>query len=51
MWRQLGFPPERLGEVVAVSPTCGLAGASMEYARSALRAVRAAGRRLVEEPE
>jgi hypothetical protein len=50
LWRQLGFAPERLGEVVAVAPTCGLAGSSPQYARAALAAVRAAGRFLVEEP-
>jgi hypothetical protein len=51
MWRQLGFAPERLGEVVAVSPTCGLAGASPGHARAALRAARDAARLLVEEPQ
>jgi hypothetical protein len=50
LWRRLGFLPERLGEVVSVSPTCGLAGASPAHARRALRAVRAASRLLVDEP-
>ncbi len=50
LWRRLGFAPERLGEVVAVSPTCGLAGASPQHARAALSAARATGRLLVEEP-
>jgi methionine synthase II (cobalamin-independent) len=50
LWRELGFLPERLGEVVAVSPSCGLAGASPEHARAALRAVRAASRLLLDEP-
>jgi methionine synthase II (cobalamin-independent) len=50
LWRELSFLPERLGEVVAVSPTCGLAGASAEHARAALRAVRAASRLLLDEP-
>jgi methionine synthase II (cobalamin-independent) len=51
LWRELGFVPERLGEVVAVSPTCGMAGASVPHARAALRAARAAARLLVDEPE
>ncbi|HEX6497742.1 MAG TPA: methionine synthase [Micromonosporaceae bacterium] len=46
MWRRLGFPLARLPEQVVVTPTCGLAGASDEYARTALRACRDAGRRL-----
>lgn len=50
LWRRLGFVPERLGEVVAVSPTCGMAGASAPYPAAALKAVRAAARLLVEEP-
>jgi methionine synthase II (cobalamin-independent) len=51
LWRRLGFPPETLGEVVAVSPTCGLAGASQGYARAALRLCRQAGSALTESPE
>jgi hypothetical protein len=51
MWRRLGFAAERLGEVGAVSPTCGLAGASPAHVRTALRTAREAGRLLVEEPE
>lgn len=51
MWRRLGFAPGRLGEVVAVSPTCGLAGAPESYARAALRLARRAGQVLVEAPE
>jgi methionine synthase II (cobalamin-independent) len=51
LWRRLGFAPERLGEVVAVSPTCGMAGASPAYVRAALRALGRASRLLVEEPE
>ncbi|HSP36517.1 MAG TPA: methionine synthase [Frankiaceae bacterium] len=50
LWRRLGFVPERLGEVVAVSPTCGLAGASPAYARAALSGLRKASRLLVDEP-
>jgi len=51
LWRRLGFRPEQLGEVVAVTPTCGLAGASERYARLAMRHCRAAARVLVEAPE
>jgi methionine synthase II (cobalamin-independent) len=50
LWRRLGFLPERLAEVVGVSPSCGLAGASPAYARAVLRAVREASRLLVDEP-
>ncbi|MBL7499812.1 methionine synthase [Frankia sp. CNm7] len=51
LWRRLGFRPEQLAEVVAVTPTCGLAGASVPYARAAMRHCRAAARVLVESPE
>jgi hypothetical protein len=51
LWRRLGFRPEQLGEVVAVTPTCGLAGASERYARLAMRHCRAAAGVLVESPE
>ncbi|OHV38220.1 MULTISPECIES: hypothetical protein [Pseudofrankia] len=51
LWRRLGFRPELLAEVVAVTPTCGLAGASERYARLAMRHCRAAARVLVESPE
>jgi methionine synthase II (cobalamin-independent) len=51
MWRRLGFPPERLGAQVVVTPTCGLAGASYGWARTALRLVRQAATALVEAPE
>lgn len=50
LWRRLGFRPETLGEVVAVSPSCGLAGASPAYVRTALAAVGRAARLLVDEP-
>ncbi len=49
MWRRLGFSPEQLREVVAVTPTCGLAGATPAYARAALRRCREAGRALADE--
>ncbi|WP_250284868.1 MULTISPECIES: methionine synthase [unclassified Frankia] len=48
MWRRLGFAPEQLREVVVVTPTCGLAGATPAYARAALRRCRKAGRALAD---
>jgi methionine synthase II (cobalamin-independent) len=51
LWNRLGFAPGRLGEVVAVTPTCGLAGASGSFARLAMRQAREAARVLVESPE
>jgi hypothetical protein len=51
LWRGLGFAPELLANRVAITPTCGLAGASPGWARTALTlAVRAASV-LVEAPE
>lgn len=49
LWDQLGFPRSRLAAQVVVTPACGLAGASDEYARQVLAACRDAGRRLVEQ--
>jgi hypothetical protein len=49
LWRRLGFPVPRLADQVVVTPACGLAGASPEAARTALRASRDAGRRLLDE--
>jgi Cobalamin-independent synthase, Catalytic domain len=46
LWRRLGFPLDRLPARVVVTPACGLAGASPEHARAALRACREAARRL-----
>ena len=46
LWRRLGFPPERAAAQVVVTPTCGLAGATPDYARAALAACTEAGRRL-----
>ena len=52
LWRRLGFDPQRLAEVVAVTPTCGLAAgretADQSYARLALRRCRDAARALAE---
>ena len=49
LWRRLGLPAEALREVV-VTPTCGLAGASPEHARAALR-LAARRPQLAEDPE
>lgn len=51
LWRRLGLDPAALSRAVAITPACGLAGASPAYARSALaRCVRAA-RALADNPE
>ncbi|RKF27252.1 methionine synthase [Micromonospora globbae] len=49
LWDRLSFPRARLAEQVVVTPACGLAGATPEYARAVLAACRDAGRRLAEE--
>ncbi|MEV0716651.1 methionine synthase [Asanoa sp. NPDC050611] len=49
VWGQLGFGAAVLARQVVVTPTCGLAGASVPYAKDVLAACRDAGRRLVEE--
>jgi methionine synthase II (cobalamin-independent) len=48
LWRRMGFPLERLGRQVVVTPACGLAGASPDYAKSVLAVCVEAGRRLAE---
>jgi methionine synthase II (cobalamin-independent) len=48
VWGKLGFPADRLPEQVVVSPACGLAGTTWEYARAVMAACRDAGRRLHE---
>ncbi|PWU61962.1 methionine synthase [Micromonospora globispora] len=49
LWDRLGFPRRRLAQQVVVTPACGLAGATPQYARAVLTACRDAGRRLYEE--
>ena len=44
LWRRLGFSPGSLTESVVLTPSCGLAGATPAYARSALRHCREAAR-------
>jgi methionine synthase II (cobalamin-independent) len=51
VWSRLGFPPALAAERVAVSPSCGLAGASESAALSLLAACRDAGRRLRDDTE
>jgi methionine synthase II (cobalamin-independent) len=41
-WNELGFAAEQLPEAVTLTPTCGLAGASPSYARTAMAHVRQA---------
>ncbi|WP_200211612.1 methionine synthase [Micromonospora coerulea] len=49
LWDRLGFARRQLAEQVVVTPACGLAGATPQYARAVLAACRDAGRRLSEE--
>ena len=51
LWRELGFAPELLTERVTLTPSCGLAGASEGWARTAMQLVRQAARILSEAPE
>ncbi|MGI5471016.1 methionine synthase [Streptomyces sp. CA-132043] len=51
LWRRLGLNPGTLSESVVITPACGLAGASPDYARKVLaHCVRAAGS-LADNPE
>jgi hypothetical protein len=49
LWQRLGFPLSAVAAQVVVTPACGLAGATPDRAREALRACREAARRLSEE--
>ncbi|GAA0388313.1 methionine synthase [Streptomyces luteireticuli] len=51
LWRRLGLSPEALAESVVVTPSCGLAGASPAYARTALAHCVRAARSLADNPE
>ncbi|MFI1178109.1 methionine synthase [Streptomyces sp. NPDC020799] len=51
LWRRLGLSPGTLAESVVVTPTCGLAGASPAYARTALAHCVRAARSLADNPE
>lgn len=50
LWRRLGLAAEALPATVVVTPTCGLAGASVAYARQALQACVRAAAALEQEP-
>jgi methionine synthase II (cobalamin-independent) len=45
-WRELGFAAEQLPAAVTLTPSCGLAGATPRYARSAMTHVREAAKYL-----
>ncbi|CAA9242933.1 MAG: vitamin-B12 independent methionine synthase family protein [uncultured Blastococcus sp.] len=45
-WNELGFPAEQLATSVTLTPSCGLAGSSPAYARSAMAHVREAAKYL-----
>ncbi|MEV6393210.1 methionine synthase [Streptomyces sp. NPDC051907] len=51
LWRRLGLNPGTLSESVAITPSCGLAGASPAYARAALAHCVKAARSLADNPE
>ncbi|MFE5891962.1 methionine synthase [Streptomyces sp. NPDC056462] len=51
LWRRLGLSPGLLAEAVTVTPSCGLAGASPQYARKALAHCARAARSLADNPE
>lgn len=51
LWRRLGLSPGLLAEAVTITPSCGLAGASPEYARKALAHCVQAARSLADNPE
>jgi methionine synthase II (cobalamin-independent) len=51
LWRRLGLRPVLLAEAVTVTPACGLAGASPDYARRALAHCVRAARSLADNPE
>jgi methionine synthase II (cobalamin-independent) len=45
-WRELGFPADQLSAAVTLTPSCGLAGATPPYARTAMAHVREAAKYL-----
>lgn len=51
LWRRLGLNPGLLAETVTLTPTCGLAGASPDFARKALAHCVRAARSLADNPE
>ncbi|MCA1824339.1 MAG: methionine synthase [Mycobacteriales bacterium] len=51
LWDRLGFPPDELTRGVVVTPACGLAAATEEYAVAALKRTVEIARVLAEAPE
>jgi Cobalamin-independent synthase, Catalytic domain len=51
LWRRLGLRPGLLADAVTVTPACGLANASPQYARRALAQCVRAARSLADNPE
>jgi methionine synthase II (cobalamin-independent) len=51
LWRDLGFDPDSLPASIAVTPSCGLAGASPGWATTAYRTLEQVARALSEAPE
>ncbi|MEV7287621.1 methionine synthase [Streptomyces sp. NPDC093252] len=51
LWRRLGLHPGLLADAVTITPACGLAGASPDYARKALAHCVRAARSLADNPE
>ena len=51
LWSRLGFAPEMLTDVVVVTPTCGMAGASPSWPATAYGSCREAARVLLEAPD
>jgi methionine synthase II (cobalamin-independent) len=49
LWSKLGFPAGLLAERVVVTPSCGLAGASPAYLRTAMAILRDTAKALAEE--
>lgn len=50
LWRRLGFAPDQLAAQVVMTPACGLAGATPDYAKAALAACRKAAEVLRDDP-
>ncbi|MEU3450502.1 methionine synthase [Streptomyces thermolilacinus] len=51
LWRRLGLNPGTLADSLVITPTCGLAGASPDYARRALAHCVKAAKSLADNPE
>ncbi|KPI01331.1 Methionine synthase vitamin-B12 independent [Actinobacteria bacterium OK074] len=51
LWRRLGLQPGLLAQAVTLTPACGLAGASPDYARRALAHCVLAAKSLADNPE